>query len=238
MNDCGRFRDLIGEYLDGTVTESRLDELKAHAAACAACAAEFRRSTLMQEVVADAFEPRTTATKAAAEILAHLPSRPGRVHKIGVWAVRGRTAVAAAILLSVGVIAGLALGRHGSVPAEEPATLTAVPMRVAGLEGTVLVRHDGSDTWRAVKSDSAVYLGDTFHCLGKSNLTLEVENESTLQIVENSMLGLKSYNGETRFHLEHGHCRASLQSPHGPFFISTPHGRVEALGTEFTVTVE
>ena len=147
-------------------------------------------------------------------------------------------ALAAGILLAVGAIVGFALGRSGSVPADELAALTPVPMRVAGLEGTVLVRHEGSDTWRALKSDAAVYLGDTFHCTSKSNLTLEVGDKSTLQIVENSMLALMSYNGETRFHLEHGHCRASLESPHGPFFISTPHGRVEALGTEFTVTVE
>ncbi|HUT46836.1 MAG TPA: FecR domain-containing protein [Sedimentisphaerales bacterium] len=50
-------------------------------------------------------------------------------------------------------------------------------------------------------------------------------------------LVLKLYNDETQFFLEHGECTASLESPHGPFFISTPNGRVEALGTEFTVTV-
>jgi ferric-dicitrate binding protein FerR (iron transport regulator) len=53
------------------------------------------------------------------------------------------------------------------------------------------------------------------------------------------MLVLELFNGETQFFLEHGECTASLNSPHhGPFFISTPHGQVEALGTEFTVTVE
>jgi ferric-dicitrate binding protein FerR (iron transport regulator) len=52
------------------------------------------------------------------------------------------------------------------------------------------------------------------------------------------MLALTSYNGQTQFFLEHGECTANLEGPHGPFFISTPHGRVEALGTEFTVTVE
>jgi len=235
MNDCRRYQDLIEEYLDGTLDESRLEELKVHAAACETCAEKLRRSALMQEVIADAFKPRTTAKDAAARIMAKCPNQP---HSVKAWAFPGRLAIAAAILLAVGMIAGFSLGRSGSVPADELAALTPVPMRVAGLEGTVLVRHEGSETWRAVRSDSAVYLGDTFHCTGKSNLTLDIGEKSTVQIVENSMMALKSYNGETRFHLEHGHCRASLQSPHGPFFISTPHGRVEALGTEFTVTVE
>jgi ferric-dicitrate binding protein FerR (iron transport regulator) len=48
---------------------------------------------------------------------------------------------------------------------------------------------------------------------------------------------LVSYGDNTEFSLEHGECTASLQSPHVPFFVRTPHGRVEALGTEFTVTV-
>ena len=52
------------------------------------------------------------------------------------------------------------------------------------------------------------------------------------------MLVLKSYNGQTQFFLQHGECTAALESPHGRFFIETPHVRVEALGTEFTVTVE
>lgn len=235
MSDCRVFQDLIEEYLDGTISESDLEALRAHTAVCQACAEEFRRSTLIQEVVADAFEPRTGPKDAAGAIMASLPNRVGRVR---VWAIPGRMAIAATVLLAVGMIVGFALGQSDAVPPDEQAALTAVPMRVTGLEGTVLVRHEGSDTWHALKADSGVYLGDTFHCTGKSSLTLEVGDKSTLQIVENSMLALMSYNGETRFFLEHGHCRASLESPHGPFFISTPHGRVEALGTEFTVTVE
>ncbi len=235
MTDCRTFQDLIDEYLDGTISESRLEELKAHAAACETCAEELRRSDVMREVIVDAFEPPTTAKNAAAQIMAKCPDRP---HKVEVRAFRGRLAVAAAILLAAGAIVGFALGRSGSVPTDERAALTPAPMRVAGLEGMVLVRHEGSDAWHPLKHDAAVYLRDTFHCMNKSNLTLEVGDKSTLQVVENSMLMLMSCKDETRFHLEHGHCRASLQSPHGPFFISTPHGRVEALGTEFTVTVE
>jgi hypothetical protein len=54
----------------------------------------------------------------------------------------------------------------------------------------------------------------------------------------NAFWSVTMYNGKTQFHLEHGKLAAALESPHPPFFVSTPHGRVEALGTEFTVNVE
>jgi ferric-dicitrate binding protein FerR (iron transport regulator) len=87
-------------------------------------------------------------------------------------------------------------------------------------------------------SGSDIYRGDTFHSAPKSALVLEVGNKSTLELNQNSMLVLRLHNGGTRFHLEHGKLAAALQSPHPPFFVSTPHGQVEALGTEFTVNVE
>jgi ferric-dicitrate binding protein FerR (iron transport regulator) len=113
-----------------------------------------------------------------------------------------------------------------------------VPIKVAKLEGTVLVKHLDSELWHSMQPGSDIYLGDTFHSAPKSALVLELENRSTLELNQNSMLVLKLYNGETQFYLEHGKLSAALESPHPPFFVSTPHGRVEALGTEFTINVE
>ena len=61
MNDCHQFRDLIDEYLDGTVSDGRRQELEAHARTCRDCAAHLRGSRLMQDVIADAFVPGTGA---------------------------------------------------------------------------------------------------------------------------------------------------------------------------------
>lgn len=240
MSDCQAFRDLIEEYLDGTIDDVSLERLKAHTATCQSCAEELRRNTLMQEVLADAFEPQMTEDDAAAGVMKSLADRTDELPRdIRVWIIRAKLAVAATILLAAGLIVGFAAGRTGSTSPVEIPALTVVPMRIARLEGTVLVRHEGADVWNALKSDSAVYLGDTFHSTGGSGLTLELaDNKSTLELAENGMLSLKAYDSETRLFLEHGHCRASLESPHGPFFIETPHGRAEALGTEFTVTVK
>ena len=49
---------------------------------------------------------------------------------------------------------------------------------------------------------------------------------------------LEKCNGGTLFSLEQGELAAALNSPHPSFVVSTPNGRVEALGTEFTVSVE
>ena len=147
-------------------------------------------------------------------------------------------AVAAGVLLAVGCLAGFALGRAGFArEAKEPA-LTRVPLHVTELHGTVLVRHQGYDMWHALERGSDVCLGDTFHSTAKSGFVLQLAKDSTIEVDQNSMLALTSYNGQTQFFLEHGECTASLESPHGRFFIDTPNGRAEALGTEFTVTVE
>jgi hypothetical protein len=242
MNDCRAFKDLIEEYLDGVIGKSRLDELKAHTAACEACAKELRRSSLMRDIITDAFEPCMTPEEAGVAISSRLASQVNcgffQKRESKTRTAWERMAVAAGIVLAAGLIAGFTLGRAGSIRPAGAVPLVQVPVRVAGLEGMVLVRHEGSDVWNALTSDSAVFLGDTFHCASRSDLTLELRDKSTLEIAENSMLVFRSYDGETRLYLQHGHCRASLGSPHPPFFIDTPHGWAEALGTVFTVTVK
>jgi ferric-dicitrate binding protein FerR (iron transport regulator) len=150
------------------------------------------------------------------------------------WLAGRRASIAAGILLAIGLTLGFAMGRAS----KDKPTGAKVPMRIAELDGTVLVRHEGLDSWQVLKADSPIHLGDTFHSATKSGFVLEMEDKSTIEVNQNSMLVLKLYNGETQFFLEYGRCTAALESHHPPFFIGTPHGRVEALGTEFTVTVE
>ena len=97
--------------------------------------------------------------------------------------------------------------------------------------------HEGRDVWQALEAGSKIHLGDTFHAAAKSSCVLRLGPKSTLELNQNSMLVLEVCNGETEFLLEHGELAADLASPHDRFFISTPLGRVEALGTEFTVAV-
>ncbi|KPL21759.1 MAG: hypothetical protein AMJ75_09390 [Phycisphaerae bacterium SM1_79] len=237
---CEKYKNIIQKYLDGTTDDSQLAELKTHTETCRHCREQFDRCVLMAEAIKHAFSSRTTAERARASLVARLSAEPSahpRPVRYGSTFLAGRrTAIAASILLAVGLFLGFALDRGLVRRAGEPLT-RQVPICVADAEGTVLVRHQGSDAWQVLEAGSNVHLGDRFHSAAKSAFVLEMKDKSTIEVNQNSMLVLELYNGETQFFLEHGECTASLGSPHGPFFISTPHGRVEALGTEFTVKV-
>jgi hypothetical protein len=238
MKDCVRYKSLIEKHLDGMISKDELSELHKHIQLCLSCRTEFERNTFIEDAVKQAFSSNTSPEQAGMSLVSRLSTEPDRMpltHRSIVLLSGMRGVIAAGILLTVGVLLGFALDRNS-----EPSTLplrAEVPIDVNNIEGTVLVKHEGSDVWHALEAGSTVYLGDTFHSAVKSACVLKLGPKSTLGLKQNSMLVLESYNGETHFRLEHGELDAALESPHPPFFISTPHGRVEALGTEFTVTV-
>ena len=237
MTDCTKYKNLIEKYLDGIILDGELAELKAHAETCPPCRRELDRCAFMQGAVKQAFSSSISAEQAAAQLLEKLPVEPRRFARPalpGGW----RAAIAAGIALAAGLFIGLALGRAGGIRQAVSPVTAQVPIHVGQARGMVLVRHEGSGLWSTLKGGSKIYLGDTFHAAANSSCILKLDGKSTLELSQNSMLVLKSYNGETQLYLEHGQLSAALESPHPPFFVSTPHGRVEALGTEFTVTVE
>ena len=239
MKTCEKYQNIILTYVDGTITDEQLTDLKTHTETCDSCRDQFERCVLLQDVVKHAFSSPKAADQAGASLVARLSEEPNiklLPARLGTALFAGRrAAIAASVLLAVGLFLGFALGRVGK-PARVPHK-AQVPIGVGKIEGTVLVRHEGSDVWQILDPDSNIYLGDTFHSTAKSAFVLKLDKKSTLELNQNSMLVLKLYNGETQFFLEHGECTANLESHHGKFFINTPHGRVEALGTEFTVTV-
>lgn len=242
MSRCEQDKGLLKLYLEGELTDAQRADLQGHTRTCQPCREEFERMCLVQEVIKDAFLPETDAEHAGTKILSRLnreavgESEENRIIRAR-WTWTQRTA-AAAVLLATGLLLGIAVGRNGTdkSPGTEP--LVAVPISITNLRETVLVKHHGRDAWHILKANSTVYLGDTFHSTAKSGFTLAMEDSSRVELEQNSMLVLKKYNGETQLFLEHGQCRAALESPHPRFVVSTPHGRVEALGTEFTVKVE
>ena len=231
---CEKYTELIEKYLSAVIEDTELDELKDHVRQCASCNKKFEEIGRLEEVVKSAFSSATSAKRASDSILSKLPATQRGSATVLIFSKQ--MAVAASIFLAVGLLSGFVLGRFDKD--EQVSTAAKVPMKGARLEGTVLVKHEDSELWYPMLADSEIYLGDTFHSAAKSALVLELGNKSTLELNQNSMLVLKIYNGETQFHLEHGKLAAALESPHPPFFVSTPHGRVEALGTEFTVNVE
>jgi hypothetical protein len=234
--NCEKYTELIEKYLNAEIEDTELDQLKDHTGRCASCRKKFEHIGKLEEYVKSSFSSATTSEQASGTILSKLPTTKRGSSTVLLFSKQ--MAVAASIFLAVGLLSGFVLARINTDKRIVVPTTKKVPMEVARLEGTVLVKHRDSELWHPLSSETDIYVGDTFHSAAKSSLVLEVGNQSTLELNQNSMLVLKLYNGGTQFHLEHGKLTAALESPHPPFFVSTPHGRVEALGTEFTVTVE
>ena len=239
--NCEKYKSIVEEYLDGTIRAEKLAELENHTRMCESCRDQFKSSVLMQDVIKDALSSRTPAEKAGTSVVARLSAEPPRaVNPVGdgaVFSFGRQAAVAASIVMAIGLFLGFVLGRAGTGTPADPALMKQVSISVDDLEGTVLVKHESRDVWQALEAGSKIHLGDTFHAATKSSCVLRLGPKSTLELNQNSMLVLEVCNGETEFLLEHGELAADLASPHDRFFISTPHGRVEALGTEFTVAV-
>ncbi len=233
---CEKYNELIEKYLNADIEDRELDELKDHTLQCASCRKKFEHIGRFEDILKSAFSSATTAEQASDSILSKLGAT--RVARAPAALFSKQMAVAASVFLAVGLLAGFGLARFNADKKIAVPTAAKVPMKVARLEGTVLVKHQDSDLWFPLMPGSGIYLGDTFHSTAKSAFILELEDKSTIELNQNSMLVLKLYNGGTQFRLEHGKLAVALESPHPPFFVGTPHGRVEALGTEFTVTVE
>ncbi|MCP4258663.1 MAG: hypothetical protein GY774_14350 [Planctomycetes bacterium] len=233
---CEKYTELIDKYLNAEIKDTELDQLRDHISQCVSCRKKFEHLGKVEEIIKSSFSSVTTAEQASDSILSKLPATKPDLGQTLLF--NKYLAIAASVILGIGFLSGFVLAKFNTDKPIVAPTAKKVPMKVARLEGTVLVKHENSDHWLPLSSSSDIYRGDTFHSAPKSALVLEVGNKSTLELNQNSMLVLRLHNGGTRFHLEHGKLAAALQSPHPPFFVSTPHGQVEALGTEFTVNVE
>ena len=233
--NCEKYTELIEKYLSAEMKEAELEQLKEHIGQCESCKKKYEQLGRLEKIVKKAFTSATTAEQASETILSKLPANrpiPAQIISFNKW-----SAIAASVLVGISFLCGFIVSRFDDNRIAIPTTVK-VPMKVAKLEGMVLVKRENSELWVPLSTETDIYVGDTFHSAAKSALVLEVSKDSTLELNQNSMLVLELYNGGTKFHLEHGKLAAALKSPHPPFFVSTPHGQVEALGTEFTVNVE
>jgi ferric-dicitrate binding protein FerR (iron transport regulator) len=251
---------LTEKYLDGLLAEHEQEALQAHVRGCRACREELEACLKVASLTREAFGPDTSPAEARTRILAAASRVPVRGLQQAVPApacVRRRLVpVLAGSLVILAILLGLApaweiVGRRGSAvvdpegPAETGDVIPRiteragqVPIRIARLEGTVLVRHRDSDEWEDLNASARVYLGDTFRLDDGAAMALLLQDNSTITLGSNSTLALEAFDGGAEFGLERGAMEAMLNAPRGPFVVTTPHGRIEALGTEFTVSVE
>jgi len=242
MDNCPNTQDNLNRHIEGSFTAKQEQALREHLLACPSCAAAFKQMDLLEEVVRDAVMPESDVQAAAARVTECLAEQQANAAQAcatqRIVPARLGQFMAAAALLLMGVGLGFVCQRYGQKPNTHGLKLTDV--RVAEVRGTVLVKHAHAQVWQVLDPNAPIYLGDTLHTTATSDFILSLDKTNTIKVTQNSMLVLEShalYDPATEFYLEHGQCTPVLKGPHGPFFISTPNGRLEALGTEFTVKV-
>ncbi len=239
MKHCPNTQDNIKRHLEGELNDSEEQALQDHLIHCPTCTATFQQMERLEEVVKDAVMPESDMQKAAAHVTQRLAQQQttraqrSSTRPIGLGWVR-RCAGAAALLL-IGVGLGFVCQAYWQAPGAM--AMKPVDLQVTEVKGVVLVKHQDAQVWQVLNTGSTIYLGDTFYTTATSNVVLGLDKTNRIEITPNSMLALESYETEIQFYLEHGQCTPVLNGSHGPFFIRTPNGTMEALGTEFTVKV-
>ncbi len=240
MVNCKYYQNLISKYLDGIIEPGELETLQLHLGECLSCQQEFRDIKRVQELIRDSYRLASQASNTKDKVLSAIEANPANkkktVFRIHPWFAYP---VAACLLLVLGAWAGFYLGQnrtllpHAGTGTEEPAAI-----EIRQLEGMVLVKHQDANIWQELQPQTKIFRGDRLETMGKSRLALVLDDGSAVEMDHSSSLTLHSYNGMIEFGLQYGSVKAVLDSPHEPFFISTPQGRIEALGTEFVVIVK
>jgi hypothetical protein len=233
---CKQVQPIFDAMIDGSVTEQQRKQLESHIQTCPECRQNFQTHCTMEMVVGECFTLPGPSDEMTHSILNRIANQKPAAASAPRWAMGTFAKIAAGILLVAALGLGFVTGRYPSVAS----SIDAVPTgyQVQSVEGTVLVRHPGATTWLPLATDSVMVVGDELVSAPKAKATFAVGDNSTITLSENSMLVLKTVGETTELYLASGCLDAALESPHGPFFVTTPHGRAEALGTEFTVHVQ
>ncbi|MBN2589320.1 MAG: zf-HC2 domain-containing protein, partial [Sedimentisphaerales bacterium] len=159
--NCEKYKKLIEKYLDGIIDDKELADLKSHTQNCSICRNEFEQSRLLQTIVTEGMSPQTTAKNAKEIILSKLA---GEKHKSPSILLFSRwTSIAASIIIIAALALSFYLGRATSTKTQVPLG-DKTSLRISGLEGIVLVKHDRFTIWEKLEPQSNIYVGDIFHC--------------------------------------------------------------------------
>ena len=230
--NCNEYKELIDEHIEGCLEKEQLEQVRLHCNECQECKREFMFASNLGSVLKHSLVTELSVEQAEGNVVDGLDAtavagRAGVIFRVNKW-----VAAAACMLIGFGLaqLAGL-YKTHGVVGVK-------VPIKAENIVGEVLVRHGEVQTWQSLKADDDVYLSDTVLTAGKSGVVLAFDDGSIMKLEENTAITLNEFNGKIDFYLTDGKVHSDLRSPHAPFFISTPQGRVEALGTDFVVSVD
>jgi ferric-dicitrate binding protein FerR (iron transport regulator) len=229
---CEAYKTIFDKYMEGILEQQALEDLQQHIKTCSQCRTEQWEFSHMQDILKDSMNPSNTSKQKISQAITKLKIQPQkRIRSRMALAPFLRYGAAAAVFLAIGLFVGSRLTPN-PIPPQKPLNIT-----VSQLQGDVLVKHIWENGWKKMTPEESVYKGDEFLSLHRASLVLSLDKDHTVSLNENSSLDLLEYNGQTEFGITYGTVKAKLVGRHEPFFISTPQGRFEALGTEFIVRV-
>lgn len=231
--NCAQYQSIFDAYVDGSVTLQQKQLLQKHIQDCDACRRQYQEHLKMQTVLSECFTLSQPSEQALQSILTVVSSPEFTADTSRRPAFRwGGYALAAGIFLVIGLLLGSGRLTPPALPPDKPLAIS-----ISDLRGDILVKHPWDDDWKMLTDAEPIYKGDSFRSLHQSAVKLVLGPGKFVELNENSSLNLLEYNGKTEFGIAYGTVKSTLEGPHEPFYISTPQGRFEALGTEFIVRV-
>lgn len=228
--NCQKIQELFKLYLTGDIDNNQFAEVKEHTEDCGECRDELEKMDIFKSSVKSAYSADMAESGAKDSIINRLPDRK-QANRLTVL----KYAAAAILLFIFGLFSGLFMAdmEMGVSGQGKP-----VGVQISSKEGTILIKRAGSDEYAAFDPDAEIYVGDTLQTFARSGCVFQMQDESTIEIKANTSLTFRSFDEKIDLYLDAGQAHADLNSPHKPFFVTTPYGKAEALGTEFTVTVD
>jgi hypothetical protein len=232
---CKPYQIKFQNYTEGIITPHDLEDLQRHSKQCKECGRSFEEFRQMQEMLTDSLGNQNNSNakkKLSAKIAQQNIAYPRPVRSQFGSARWLGYAAAAGFFLAIGVLIGS--WDKIQVISKQPKSLA---ISISNLQGDILIKHPWEISWKTLAANEPIYKGDAFLSLNQSAVRLVLGPNKYVELDQNSSLNLMQYNGQTEFGIAYGTVKSSLDGPHEPFFISTPQGRLQALGTEFIVRV-
>jgi hypothetical protein len=231
--NCQSYQIILDAYIDGTVTQQQIQQLEAHIQSCESCRGEYETHRKMKVVLGECFTLSEPSNNKIQSVLTCISTEDFAANTTPASTFRWLGyAVAAGIFLAIGVLIGSWDKMQSVFVQSKPLAIS-----ISNLHGDILIKHPWETSWKTLASNEPIYKGDAFLSLNQSKVRLTLGPDKYVELDQNSSLNLMQYNGQTEFGIAYGTVKSSLDGPHEPFFISTPQGRLQALGTEFIVKV-
>ena len=221
--NCKEVRRNLSAYADGELALDKTQQVRAHIASCADCAAELDFLERLTRVSSDAFAKTPFNENLVNAAFSRITERKA----VAVRSIAFRRVVLAAasilVVASIIILASLYVDETGRVPAA----------LAVGVSESALVRNAGSSAWRQLGLGDRLYSGDVVKNASGDSIALETPRGSKLVLNRNTSVQVGADLPTASFELISGELFAEVNKE--PFEIQADGTTVKVHGTSFSV---